>query len=683
MSDKAEAAARHLFLIFDGKHSNACHSCSESPSKLLRCKACKSAVYCGQECQVNHWNQGGHKHICKVLIEGRTKEGKSGRESDEDDENEKKEKKRLKKAMSKKKHLIAEAKEKVASGEFLEEEDDDMPNLDPETQARLELIREARRKRKQEEMEQIQDEEVTRAILDEDRVESELKRRDVDYQMTLERIGDPGATVVLTIIRIPEAIARFAAIASLEDVARWSAVSRAWNQTFAQNDLFWYYFLFSHGHQNVVGNIFNTNVRYRAIAFQTLAPASGWWRRDNIRASEQRVYEMLGIIRQSQGGAEVLLNTYTPIDLVSTAMTSRSFNRWIGSDQRLWRRIDARNRNYLDDKGDDLFSSESEDGQPVDYRASVLSYPVPGGQLGSYQFQIVIYVDENIIPNWNHDNKARHKWREPYGTDRWELPITWADFARHRTLGGIVDHYAPDSFKRAIDENWNDLVEANYDLTECAWYFEQGEPDSNGGEFPWPDGDVIDNEFDEWKGTIYEKLAGAQRLIIHCTQHTWMIDMDIIWPKDLIAEKYEKMSVDDSFAFISPYDLERMTEEEKSKFRSGSAVRIEIFDADGRDFYEAMEKNWPKSWEYQGMPIFQSHEDWEVLVVCSNKDGLLETTVGHIIPGLDIWKDNKKILKAAIQSQIEEIDQSGGYVLLKDLSDHNSNLNVTFTIRRK
>jgi hypothetical protein len=31
---------------------------------LLHCGRCKSAAYCGRECQAQHWKEGGHKKAC-------------------------------------------------------------------------------------------------------------------------------------------------------------------------------------------------------------------------------------------------------------------------------------------------------------------------------------------------------------------------------------------------------------------------------------------------------------------------------------------------------------------------------------------------------------------------------------------------------------------------------------------
>ena len=50
--------------------SKACAACGSrgAPgSKLRPCGRCKSARYCSEECQAQHWNQGGHKDECKKL----------------------------------------------------------------------------------------------------------------------------------------------------------------------------------------------------------------------------------------------------------------------------------------------------------------------------------------------------------------------------------------------------------------------------------------------------------------------------------------------------------------------------------------------------------------------------------------------------------------------------------------
>jgi len=33
---------------------------------LKPCSRCKVALYCGRECQVQHWKAGGHKAVCKA-----------------------------------------------------------------------------------------------------------------------------------------------------------------------------------------------------------------------------------------------------------------------------------------------------------------------------------------------------------------------------------------------------------------------------------------------------------------------------------------------------------------------------------------------------------------------------------------------------------------------------------------
>jgi tetratricopeptide (TPR) repeat protein len=49
-----------------------CSTCGK-PKTPLRplhpCKLCRTVQYCGRECQVNHWKQGGHRRECKKLRE--------------------------------------------------------------------------------------------------------------------------------------------------------------------------------------------------------------------------------------------------------------------------------------------------------------------------------------------------------------------------------------------------------------------------------------------------------------------------------------------------------------------------------------------------------------------------------------------------------------------------------------
>jgi TPR repeat protein len=36
-----------------------------SGGALKPCSRCKAVVYCGKECQAQHWNGGGHREVCK------------------------------------------------------------------------------------------------------------------------------------------------------------------------------------------------------------------------------------------------------------------------------------------------------------------------------------------------------------------------------------------------------------------------------------------------------------------------------------------------------------------------------------------------------------------------------------------------------------------------------------------
>jgi TPR repeat protein len=49
-----------------------CSTCGK-PKTPLRplhpCKLCHTVQYCGRECQVNHWKEGGHRRECKKLRE--------------------------------------------------------------------------------------------------------------------------------------------------------------------------------------------------------------------------------------------------------------------------------------------------------------------------------------------------------------------------------------------------------------------------------------------------------------------------------------------------------------------------------------------------------------------------------------------------------------------------------------
>jgi TPR repeat protein len=49
--------------------SNTCANCGVAEAaggRALRpCSRCKAVVYCGKECQMQHWKAGGHKAVCK------------------------------------------------------------------------------------------------------------------------------------------------------------------------------------------------------------------------------------------------------------------------------------------------------------------------------------------------------------------------------------------------------------------------------------------------------------------------------------------------------------------------------------------------------------------------------------------------------------------------------------------
>ena len=50
-------------LIKDVEGVHVCDFCGKDNGKLLKCKACNVAYYCGKEDQEKHWPK--HKHICK------------------------------------------------------------------------------------------------------------------------------------------------------------------------------------------------------------------------------------------------------------------------------------------------------------------------------------------------------------------------------------------------------------------------------------------------------------------------------------------------------------------------------------------------------------------------------------------------------------------------------------------
>lgn len=44
-----------------------CACCGKREGKLNKCTGCGTVRYCGKECQVKDWGEGGHKGLCKVL----------------------------------------------------------------------------------------------------------------------------------------------------------------------------------------------------------------------------------------------------------------------------------------------------------------------------------------------------------------------------------------------------------------------------------------------------------------------------------------------------------------------------------------------------------------------------------------------------------------------------------------
>lgn len=68
--DKAQQHQTVLEIIDDLDKRVKCAYCKKRPGKLLQCVKCKSASYCGRECQVAHWNKRGHKIRCMLLVAG-------------------------------------------------------------------------------------------------------------------------------------------------------------------------------------------------------------------------------------------------------------------------------------------------------------------------------------------------------------------------------------------------------------------------------------------------------------------------------------------------------------------------------------------------------------------------------------------------------------------------------------
>ena len=51
---------------------------SGGEAKLKACGRCRSVLYCSQECQKQHWGEGGHKEACPQLREKRERKKGGG-----------------------------------------------------------------------------------------------------------------------------------------------------------------------------------------------------------------------------------------------------------------------------------------------------------------------------------------------------------------------------------------------------------------------------------------------------------------------------------------------------------------------------------------------------------------------------------------------------------------------------
>jgi TPR repeat protein len=61
---------RQATLASQSSSSHTCANCGVAEAAgrsvaLKPCSRCKAVVYCGKECQMQHWKAGGHKAVCK------------------------------------------------------------------------------------------------------------------------------------------------------------------------------------------------------------------------------------------------------------------------------------------------------------------------------------------------------------------------------------------------------------------------------------------------------------------------------------------------------------------------------------------------------------------------------------------------------------------------------------------
>lgn len=50
------------------KRAASCANCGQAVEKLMRCARCYVTLYCGRECQKQHWKKGGHREKCEEGI---------------------------------------------------------------------------------------------------------------------------------------------------------------------------------------------------------------------------------------------------------------------------------------------------------------------------------------------------------------------------------------------------------------------------------------------------------------------------------------------------------------------------------------------------------------------------------------------------------------------------------------
>lgn len=631
-----DAKVNLIRFYLDGHHLNKCHSCLKDLEKTRRCSKCKVAFYCSTKCQSDHWHDKkiGHKHICDALIGARTKEGKSSKKKvkTEEEEDEEVQREALALVRNHEKERLRIRREQAVPDK--EEEEDELSELEEEVvqalSKRRDLVKEAQAKRKAETdacaLEEITFEEAQEMVRTRRRRVQEVKERAM--------VADPVGHIILEALKHTDVLLRFARAASFADVARWSRVSRDWNAAIAKNQRFWYFFIITRPENNQMG-AWDTFTNYRNIAFSRFAIQGGWWAGWNFGSNRQMVKEIVRLVSTNESNIQDIIEMYNPAELMSLSITNRSFMTYFGQNPEFWQSLLYNQlQSYQGDDIDRIRRIAYTDGLPAqNYRATVLS------SHSGYRVEL----SGNILPVWDSSNPFRRRWVEVCRpVHKFNLDITWLDIYHYETVENVIDTASPDHFMRIHWGRPNSV--ANYNLCEVYWYWDGDEGDSDVGEFPWPDRNYVENYTPEDDG----------RLVIVVEQKGWDATCIVTFPDEL---KPEYNSIIQS-----------------------NPIEINIYEADNYDWIKELSDNWPQIWFNKAeMPVLND-EEWEVHVTVGTTKNL-QSNLGFIVPGFEIFPQNLNMFRRMIDAQIDEIfdgniDQELVYNLETDLL-------VNLEVRRK